>query len=205
MTPPAKPFGISCQIFQVGTHAVGKGSKSTLRQRLKAHLGTRAGGGNHRGSIFRLHVGAALLAREGVRLRTWGMGSSAPETLRNSARARAKETAWEQRVSAHIGAMPVLWVRVPGAAGPSSRRAFIECNAIALLSNNFVPADRASAGWLGRHSPRPEIRSSGLWNLNHVTEAYDAGFLDAFESFVELARKSYQISPAGTDGKRPKA
>jgi hypothetical protein len=57
------------RVVRVGTHAVSTGSKSTLRGRLKQHLGTRAGGGNHRGSIFRLHVGAALLAFEPVATR----------------------------------------------------------------------------------------------------------------------------------------
>jgi hypothetical protein len=52
------------RIVRIGTHAVSANAKSTLRSRLKAHLGTRAGGGNHRGSIFRLHVGAALLRNE---------------------------------------------------------------------------------------------------------------------------------------------
>jgi hypothetical protein len=38
--------------------------------------------------------------------------------------------------------------------------------------------------WLGRHSVRKEIRESGLWNLKHVTEAYDPSFLDALEAHV---------------------
>lgn len=48
---------------RVGTHAVTTGSKSRLWGRLRTHRGGKAGTGNHRGSIFRLHVGAALLAR----------------------------------------------------------------------------------------------------------------------------------------------
>src|SRR4051794_27245281 len=45
----------SLRVVRVGTHAVSANSKSTLWKRLRAHLGTRSGGGNHRGSIFRLH------------------------------------------------------------------------------------------------------------------------------------------------------
>lgn len=56
----------SHRIVRVGTHPVSANSKSTLWQRLRTHLGTRAGTGNHRGSIFRLHVGAAMLARDKV-------------------------------------------------------------------------------------------------------------------------------------------
>src|SRR5262245_12149686 len=47
------------RVVRVGTHAVGEGSASTLWSRLHTHRGSLAGGGYHRGSIFRLHVGAA--------------------------------------------------------------------------------------------------------------------------------------------------
>lgn len=172
------------RVVRVGTHAVSAGSKSTLSGRLKAHRGTRAGGGNHRGSIFRLHVGTALLARDGIPLTTWGVGSSAPPAVRNSEVARAAEAAWETRVSEYIGSMSVLWVNVPDDPGADSARAFIERNAIGLLSNQLAPIDNASGSWLGRFSPRHEIRDSALWNLNYVRDVYDALFLDKLESFV---------------------
>lgn len=174
------------RVVRVGTHAVSSGSKSTLYGRLKTHLGTRTGGGNHRGSIFRLHVGAALLARDGIPLTTWGVGSSTPPAVRNSETARADEAACEKRVSEYIGAMSVLWVHVPDEVGLHSARAFIERNAIALLSNQFAPIDNASGSWLGRFSPRHEIRDSALWNLNYVIEVNDPSFLDTLESFVTL-------------------
>jgi hypothetical protein len=175
----------SLRIVRVGTHAVSANSKSTLWQRLSAHLGTRSGGGNHRGSIFRLHVGAALLARDGVRCPTWGVGSSAPPAVRESPTAQAAEAAWERKVSGYIGAMTVLWVDVPDEPGPNSMRALIERNAIALLSNRLAPIESASAGWLGHHSPRDQIRRSNLWNLNHVDQTYDPRFLDDLEGAVE--------------------
>lgn len=108
------------RVVRVGTHSVSSGSKSTLCGRLKAHRGTRTGGGNHRGSIFRLHVGTAFLARDGIQLTTWGVGSSAPPAVRNSETARAAEAACEKRVSEYIGAMSVLWLHVPDEAGPDS-------------------------------------------------------------------------------------
>jgi hypothetical protein len=177
------------RVVRVGTHAVSVGSKATLRGRLKQHLGTKAGGGNHRGSIFRLHVGAALLARDGISVPTWGVGSSAPAALANSEAARIAEAACEKRVSEYIGAMPLFWVAVPDEPGPESERLFIERNAIALLSNRFAPVDGASTAWLGRFSPRPEIRNSALWNLKHVAEVCDPAFLDNLDSFVTLTCK----------------
>ena len=173
------------RIVRIGTHAVSANSKSTLWGRLKAHLGTRSGGGNHRGSIFRLHVGSALLAKEGVAIPTWGVGSSAPRALRESAAALVAEAECERKVSAFIGSMTVLWVNVPDDPGPFSKRTYIEQNAIALLSNFLSPLELASTSWLGNHSPRKEIRQSSLWNLNHVNQNYDPKFLDDFEDAVD--------------------
>lgn len=60
-TGESRPDGTTPHVVRVGTHAVSAGSKTTLWNRLSTHRGTRSGGGNHRGSIFRLWVGTALL------------------------------------------------------------------------------------------------------------------------------------------------
>ncbi len=53
--------GVGPMIVRVGTHALKQGSKTNLWSRLSQHRGQRsAAGGNHRGSIFRLIVGASL-------------------------------------------------------------------------------------------------------------------------------------------------
>jgi hypothetical protein len=51
----------SLRVVRVGTHAVSQGSKSTLWSRIKTHKGSTDGFGNHRSSIFRLHVGEAFI------------------------------------------------------------------------------------------------------------------------------------------------
>lgn len=51
------------RIVRIGTHAVSAGSKTALRTRLRTHFGTKSGNGNHRGSIFRLHVGEAIACK----------------------------------------------------------------------------------------------------------------------------------------------
>ena len=81
--------------------------------------------------------------------------------------------------------MTVLWVAVPDPPGPESLRAYVERNAIAMLSNSLVPVDRPSPEWLGLYSPRREIRDGGLWNLNHVGETYDPSFLEVLGDLVE--------------------
>jgi hypothetical protein len=184
----------SLRIVRVGTHAVSANAKSTLWGRLKTHLGTLSGGGNHRGSIFRLHVGGALLARDMISIPTWGVGASKPPALHASVTDQAAENECERKVSKYIGAMSVLWVDVPDEPGTSSVRAFIERNAIALLSNHFDPIDPASEDWLGHKSPRDFIRRSNLWNLNHVDQTYDPRFLDDLETAVErTCKRGYEI------------
>lgn len=46
--------------------------------------------------------------------------------------------------------------------------------------------DAASPAWLGRCSGRERVRESGLWNNNHVDEAYDSGNLDIVERAVRV-------------------
>jgi hypothetical protein len=175
----------SARIVRVGTHAVSSGSKSTLRSRLKTHLGSKSGSGNHRGSIFRLHLGNAMLVKNAKSIPTWGKGSVAPPELRGSPEALADEAAWEKKVSQHIGAMEVLWVDVPDEPSSESERAFIERNAIGLLSERRNPALASTTGWLGEHSHREEIRSSRLWNLRHIDEQHDVSFLGVLASAIE--------------------
>jgi hypothetical protein len=179
----------SLRVVRVGTHALCSNAKSTLWGRLKKHLGTQAGGGDHRGSVFRLHIGAALLARDGLSVPTWGVGSSAPPALLVSPKARADEAACERKVSEYIGAMTVLWVDVPDEPGPNSLRALIERNALALLSNQFATLDPASADWLGRHSPKEDIRRSNIWNVKYVDQTYDPRFLDELETAAKRTNK----------------
>ncbi|MEO7086694.1 MAG: hypothetical protein ABI442_18415 [Gemmatimonadaceae bacterium] len=80
--------------------------------------------------------------------------------------------------------MSVLWVAIPDEPGAGSARSVIERNTIALLSNATSAVDQPSPGWLGRHSPRAEIRASGLWNLNYVGGSYDPAYLDLLEAFT---------------------
>lgn len=176
------------RIVRVGTHAVSLNAKSSLWGRLRMHLGTRGGSGNHRGSIFRRHVGSALLARQGQVMESWGAGSSVAKQLREDSAAMAAEREMEQRVSEYIGGMSILWVNVPDAPSAESLRSFIEKNAIALLSNKRMPLDSSSPAWLGRHSPREEIRQSQLWNLNYVDGTYDPAFLDQLDLAAQFTK-----------------
>lgn len=170
-------IGNGPRIVRVGTHALKTGSGTRLWTRLSQHKGQSSkGGGNHRGSIFRLIVGAALVNRDGYTFPTWGNRSSASREIRDG------EYALECEVSRFIGVMPFLWLSIGDEPGPQSLRGYIERNSIALLSNyNKRPIDPPSENWLGRYSDRERVRHSGLWNSNHVDESYDPAFLDELE------------------------
>lgn len=176
------------RVVRVGTHALKSGSTTTLWKRLSQHRGnvggSNPGGGNHRGSIFRLHVGACLLAADPSLASepsqgSWGSKSSAARAVRDVERNH------ERRVSACIGAMPVLWLAIDDEPGPDSLRGRVEAGSIALLSNLSNPAaDPPSPTWLGRHSTRAAVRESGLWNVNHVSDPLDPGLLQVMEDLV---------------------
>lgn len=186
--------GAGLRVVRVGTHALKTGSKGTLWGRLSQHRGpAHGGGGNHRGSIFRLLMGIALARRSNVSLPpSWGLGGDPGAAARRLGVERAEvklsEAELEAFVSRYVGAMPFLFVCVEDEPGPASERGFIERNAIALLSAyREMSPDPASTGWLGRWSDRERVRLSGLWNNNHVDEAYDPSFLDLMEMRIDQA------------------
>lgn len=186
------------RVTRIGTHAVSKGSKTSLWDRLSTHRGTNAGGGNHRSSIFRLHVGAALIARSPTKwpVPTWGKGQIAPKETQHN------ERQLEAEVSKIIGQMRVLWLDIPDEAGPGSDRAFLERNAIGVVSRANVVAGRHDPRWLGYDSPNINIALSGLWNLNHLNLVPSEGFNEVFSAYV---RSTLGTIPSPTKSLAPVA
>jgi hypothetical protein len=178
--------GKSLRVVRVGTHALTSTSKTSLWTRLAQHRGNEkgrnAGGGKHRGSIFRLLVGDALLraGRFSDALPSWGKGNSASREIMDA------EVALERAVSEHIRPMPLLWIGVED----RESRAFIEQNSIALLSNyRRDPIDSASDSWLGRESSRKEVRESGLWNVRNVDDEPSLRFTEVLTHHVAGSRR----------------
>jgi hypothetical protein len=173
------------RVVRVGTHAVSAGAKSTLWKRLSQHKGSKNGSGNHRGSIFRHHLGMALIKRDGLNFPDWHDKHSAREK-------RKDEIALEQRVSDYLRQqMPFLWLDVDDTPSATSQRGVIEKNSIVLLAgaNGNQPLDAISHGWLGSHSTETKIRDSGLWNLNYVgtalkPESYNPSFLQLMDTCI---------------------
>lgn len=177
------------RIVRVGTHAVSASSKSTLWGRLRQHRGTvggrHPGGGDHRGSVFRLHVGEALLAR-GVYpdsiADAWPKSSATPGV-------RNVEYPLERDVSEYIRRLPFLWVNIDDPPSKESARATVERTSIGLLScPATVAADPPTASWLGHHAARSSIRASGLWNVDYVGLRHDPAGLAGLAAAVEGSR-----------------
>lgn len=176
--------GQGMRVVRVGTHAVSQGSRTTLWNRLSQHRGSlngsMPGGGNHRGSIFRLHVGTALINRDQWPAEVagdWGKGNSPTKEI------RAREYPLERAVSETIRAMPFLFLEVADPASVASLRGVIERNSIALLSG-CRDIDPPSPAWLGHWADREGIRRSGLWNVNYIDEEYDPTFLVLMKRLV---------------------
>lgn len=188
--------GTGHRVVRVGTHALKAGAQTSLWNRLSQHRGAqKTGRGNHRGSIFRLIIGTAIKYRNGVQDPTsWGIGSDLGSAAKKlgveRAAVRESEATLEKEVSDHIRNMPFLWIDIDDAPGPDSHRGNIERNSIALLSNYHRELlDPPSLSWLGNLSDRERVRTSGLWNSNHVDEVYELGFLSDLErSIVGLSR-----------------
>lgn len=129
------------RVVRIGTHALTPSSKTTLWSRLRHHMGrtggSNPGGGNHRGSIFRRHVGSALLNQRGDTdlLGSWMAPDPVPDYVHS-------ERALEVEVSRVIREMPFLWLGVPTRRDGSSDRGLLERNLISLLSTLAAPRRR---------------------------------------------------------------
>ena len=88
--------------------------------------------------------------------------------------------------------MPPPWLDVPDRAAPDSDRAFLERNAIALLSGAGRQADPPGETWLGSYCPTDEITTTDLWNVAFTGHPFDDRFLDIFSAYAEttLGRQS---------------
>lgn len=181
-----KESGFGNRVVRVGTHGLKTGSCSTLQDRLRQHRGNIKGknpsGGNHRGSVFRKHVGNALINQTNYSQRfseNWGIGSSSSKEIRDL------EYPIEKDVSKHIRSMPFIWIEINDPPGPESLRGYIERNSIALLSNYCKEKiDQPSSNWLGLYTNNSAIIGSGLWNVNHVSDEYEPSFLEILGNII---------------------
>ena len=171
------------RIVRIGTHGVSKGSQSTLRHRLRTHMGTGELAGNHRSSVFRLHVGQALLTAQQRNLKSWAKGQSAESAI------RTRENWLEKQVSNYLRKLLVFVLEVDDASGPSSFRARLERALITLITEGGLVLDLPTESWLGLHSPKKEIAGSGLWNIQHHSQDLDQRSINRFIRMLETSEQ----------------
>jgi hypothetical protein len=174
-------LGAQPRIVRIGTHAVSLGSKATLRGRLRNHLGPANEIGNHRGSIFRLHVGRAMLeANTGLdRLPSWGEGQDASPHI------KAAESGHELAVSRYLQELEVALIEIDDEPTKDSLRASVEAQLVALCTESMQTIDSPTPDWLGLQSPVAVIRQSGLWNIRGVGGKYDPKGAGSIASIIE--------------------
>ncbi|MCD6162372.1 MAG: hypothetical protein J7K40_08170 [candidate division Zixibacteria bacterium] len=173
------------RVVRVGTHAIKRDiGKSTLWGRLKQHKGNKKNmGGNHRGSIFRLLVGEAMIKKDDLDYPTWG--------IRNTAKGdtRIGEGGLEGDVSEYIRNLPFLILRVDPESDNKeyvsnhNDRKYLEDNIIGLLGDPRN-SDKPSDNWLGKDSSRDKVVNSGLWQSDGIGNPYDENFFNVFEHYI---------------------
>jgi hypothetical protein len=133
--------------------------------------------------VYRKRVGEAIIEKHDLHddYPDWDKRWSSIDRERSEV--RDEEYILERRVSAYIREQPFLWVNLDDEPSADSDRAYLEQNVIALLSDfDGQTIDSRADGWLGRYSRSREIRESGLWNVNHVEENYEADCLELFKT-----------------------
>ena len=157
------------RIIRVGSHGLSAGVKSNLKGRLRQHKGFINGGGNRRASVFRRHVGNAIIKKE------------------NFDEKEVQDEVLEKMISDYINSLPLAVLLFEDDA---DKRRIFEKNSIRILSNC---SENFNKDWLGSFSIDEKISKSGLWNIQHVKIKKEnekcaeiKEFLIALETLVKL-------------------
>lgn len=146
------------RIVRVGTHT----GVDNLCARLHEHFLTE----NKDRSIFRKHIGRALLTRDGDPfLSSWNIDLTKRENRERFGASVDRD--YQSRIEAAVS----QYIRdnfsfVVLEAKDKDKRLALESKLISTLS--LCEECHASESWLGHHAPHPKIRKSSLWLVNHL-------------------------------------
>lgn len=146
------------RIVRVGTHT----GNDQLRSRLQQHFVKE----NKDRSIFRKHIGRALLNRAGdpfLQQWNWDLTTRRAKDAYGSLLDRHKQELVERQVSVYIQAS---FSFVVFEVADKSERLSLEAKVISTIS--WCDECKPSIAWLGLHSPEEKIRQSGLWLVNEL-------------------------------------
>ena len=150
------------RIVRVGTHT-GDGN---LRQRLQEHFLHE----NKDRSIFRKNIGRAMLARDNDNFLAqweWDLTSHANRGKYGSLVDVDKLRSVEARVTEYL--VDNCSFAVLPVGGDVVKRARLDLEATLIATVAQCPACGPSRNWLGLFSPKPTIRRSGLWQIQHLS------------------------------------
>ena len=139
------------RIVRIGTHK----SDGRFPGRIRQHYGqVNSLRGNKNSSVFRKHVGSALISRtnrDDPRLKDW-IKQGEPGT-----------SEIEELVSLELRNN---FTFVCFTVDTKEERLSLESGLIAILSQ--FPPGQPSDNWLGKYAASPDIVRSGLWNTQHI-------------------------------------
>lgn len=146
------------RIVRVGAHT----GANQLQSRIQQHFVNA----NKDRSIFRKHIGRALLTRDGDPfLHDWEL-----DLTTRQARERysgvvdfEKQRQVEKRVTEYLQAN-LRFVCL----GVDDKHARLKCESKIIATVSWCDECRPSADWLGLQSPKAKIRESGLWIVNEL-------------------------------------
>lgn len=149
------------RIVRVGTHTGVKQLPSRLRQHFIFEHKDR--------SIFRKNIGRALLYRDhDPFIEQWEL-----DLTTRAARARYagtidsdKQCLVEKRVTEYLQASFTFIV-----IGVEEKEERLELESRLIATVSLCAGCGPSPNWLGRHSPKQQIREGGLWNVNELYKA----------------------------------
>lgn len=156
------------RVVRIGTHGIREDLDGSLILRLRKHYGSRSGRGAIAGSVFRTHVGKALVLSKAPTAAKW-------DDLACMVR---PDFDMELAVSQYIRRMNIIVVPIGGTADTDSDREFLERHAVAFFC--WLPNELAhvSEKWLGHDAEAPKIRRHGLWNVEHIEAHWDKRFIE---------------------------
>lgn len=154
------------KVMRIGTHGL-QGGNRTLGQRLNLHVN-----GNHRNSVFRKHVGGAIIEQMDLDIPQWG-NQIDDEVL-----------FVEALVNEYIAACPYTYLAVEDAGD----RMEIEKCSIEILSNweKRSQINKPPDTWLGYSCKSRRVRDSHLWNVQHTTRPEPTNYVREYGDFLEL-------------------
>jgi hypothetical protein len=171
------------RIVHIGTQGTTVHTQKTLWSKISQHRGMlETGAGNHRMSSVRMHIGMALIKKNGYSVPTW-----IDRDKSIALEVREAESFLEKEVSAYIQNMSVIWLPLEDTPNRplTTERIFMETNFLSLLCNyDFIDYHPPSEDWLGIHCLKNRVAGTGVWSPVYAEILFIPETLNLFDIYV---------------------